>query len=226
LGVAITSRLLQDPDHKVYFSFHYSAEQAEQLTATHPNANAVQCDFTDADSVDSLIAKIGDMDLDLLINNAYTGKPVRALFHKLPAEEIRMEFEANILPTIRITQAAIDGFRKKKHGHIITILSNYLDHPPAGTSVYVAGKAYLEQLVYAWAHENAKFNIRSNAISPSFMQTGLTKDTDERIIEQMIGSSEAKRLLRPDEVAAAISDLLQASNTTNAANIILNPGKN
>ena len=35
----------------------------------------------------------------------------------------------------------------------------------------------------SWATEYSKFNITSNAVSPSLMRNNFTKDIDERILE-------------------------------------------
>lgn len=76
--------------------------------------------------------------------------------------------------------------------------------PPIGSSTYIANKAYLEKLTKVWAIENSKFNITSNSISPSFMQTKLTSEIDERIIEQIISNHPLKKLLTVDEVAETV----------------------
>ena len=75
-------------------------------------------------------------------------------------------------------------YKKKRKGKIITILTSFLlNSPPIGSSSYVANKAYLKSLTKSWANENIKFNVTSNTISPSFMQTNFTSDVDERIID-------------------------------------------
>ncbi|MNE75886.1 3-oxoacyl-[acyl-carrier-protein] reductase FabG1 [compost metagenome] len=101
-----------------------------------------------------------------------------------------------------------------------------LNTPPLGASSYVANKAYLGSLVKSWATENAKFNISSNAISPSFMQTNLTSDVDERIIEQIVNDHPLKKILTVEEVAESVLFLTNASSQINGVDIVLNAGTN
>jgi NAD(P)-dependent dehydrogenase (short-subunit alcohol dehydrogenase family) len=170
---------------------------------------------------------ISTLDLDILINNAFSGQPIKNHFHKIPVEDFTTEFQNNIIPTVEITQAVLTGFRKKKSGKIITVLTSFLlNTPPAGASVYVAVKAYLASLVKSWSVENSKFNIASNSISPSFMLSNLTKDVDERVIEQMIDSHPLKRLLSFEEVAEAVLFLSKASPQLNGVDIPINAGTN
>jgi 3-oxoacyl-[acyl-carrier protein] reductase len=227
LGEAITRLFAQDASNAVYFTYSNSRGSADKLSQQFPNATAIKCDFKNPSEVTSLTTEMATWDLDVLVNNAYSGTPIRTYFHKIPSADFAEEFNDNILPTIAITQAAITGFRKKKQGKVITILTSFLlNTPPIGASAYVAGKAYLGALVKSWATENAKFNIASNAVSPSFMQTGLTADTDERLIEQMAESHPLKKLLTVEEVAQTVLFLANASAQLNGADIVLNAASN
>jgi NAD(P)-dependent dehydrogenase (short-subunit alcohol dehydrogenase family) len=58
------------------------------------------------------------------------------------------------------------------------------------------------------------------------MQTPMTADTDERIIEQMQNEHPLKRLLNPAEVADIVAVLANASPHLNGVNIPLNAAKN
>jgi NAD(P)-dependent dehydrogenase (short-subunit alcohol dehydrogenase family) len=134
-------------------------------------------------------------------------------------------FAANVVPVIRITQGAIRHFRTKKAGKIINILTSYLvGTPPAGSAEYTANKAYLEALSRSWAAENARFNITSNNIYPSFMRTGLTADVDQRLIDIMERKHPLKRLLQPEEVAEAVHFLAGASQHINGVGIVMDAG--
>src|ERR1019366_7084787 len=122
-------------------------------------------------------------------------------------------------------QEAIKTFRKKKFGKIINIISSALvNKPPIGWSEYVANKSYLLAMSKAWAAECIKFNITSNSISPSFMLTNLTSDTDERVIEQMKEEHPLKRLLTTDEVAEAVVFFTKSSQQINGTNLVINAG--
>ena len=95
-----------------------------------------------------------------------------------------------------------------------------------GSSVYVANKAYLEQLTKIWAVENAKFNITSTSVSPELMQTHMTKDVDERIIFNIKENHPLKKLLTVEEVAETVFFLCYGSLHLNGVSLVMNSGVN
>jgi NAD(P)-dependent dehydrogenase (short-subunit alcohol dehydrogenase family) len=227
LGGAITRALAKDPGNTVYFTYCRSQEMAQRLTTDHPNTVVAKCDFRNNDDVERLVAAIQEYDPDILIHNAYTGDPIKSHFHKNAPEDFLEDFTNNVMPVIRITRAAIEVFRKKKRGKIITILTAYLYNvPPTGSSVYVSGKAYLEKLTKIWAAENARFNISSNSVSPAFLQTDLTAGVDQRLVDNIIETHPLKRLLTVEEVAEAVLYLVRCSPQTNGTDLLLNAAMN
>ncbi|WP_298222749.1 SDR family oxidoreductase [Flavobacterium sp.] len=227
LGEAITRNFAKDSSNKVYFTFNASDEKAKAIENDFPNAAGLRCNFKNAEDVVSLQSKLSELNLDVLINNAYSGEPIKTYFHKIDADVFATEFQDNLIPTIKITQAAIASFRKKKSGKIITVLTSFLlNTPPTGSAVYLANKAYLASLVKTWATENGKYNITSNSISPSFMLSGLTKDVDERVIEQMVENHPLKKLLTLQETADTVLFMASATSHMNGLDIVLNAGTN
>ena len=223
LGETITKTLAASSTNQVYFTYFNSITNASQIEKEFSNTKAFKCDFKNQSELDSLIEIIKELQIDALINNAYNGTPIKNYFHKIPFSDFSDEFQQNIMPTLKITQAVLTNFRKAKSGKVITVLTSFLiNSPPIGASSYVACKAYLSSMVKSWANENVKFNITSNSVSPSFMITGLTSDTDERIIEQMEQSHPLKRLLTTAEVAETIQFLISSSNQLNGVDIPIN----
>ena len=226
LGEAITRKLAADPNNKVFFTYHRSAAKATAIEAEFNNAKGIQADFTNQDSLGALIAAMAGMDLQALVNNAISSHVVNH-FHKIDTDYFTDSFAKNVAPTLAVTREAIKLFRKKKEGRIVTILtSGLINVPPMGWSEYNANKAYLASMVKTWAGENIAFNITSNAVSPSLMQTQLTSDMDERMMELAISSHPLKELLPPDDVAGAVSYLLQCSKHINGTNLVMNAGAN
>lgn len=222
LGKAIT-KLLATNENKVVFTYNSSIEKAKEIEAEFPSTIAIQCDFRNTEDVSRLMEIISEYGINILINNAYFGEPITKHFHKIPIEEFSKRFIENIIPTIKITQAAIAYFRKEKYGKIINILTSFLiNKPPAGSSVYVANKAYIEELSKSWAAENAIYNITSNSVSPSFMQTNFTNDVDERLIDNMISNHPLKKILTVEEVAESVEFFVKASQQINGVNLIIN----
>ena len=222
LGNAITRKLAEDINNFVYFTYNASQSNAGEITKEFSNSLSIKCDFSNSDEVNSLAEKLDQFKLDVLINNAYHGSYLKSHFHKTAPDDFLISFNINIIPVIKIAQSAINYFRKNKSGKIITILTSALiEAPPIGSSVYVSTKAYLKQLTKIWAAENVKFNITSNSISPSFLLTNLTKDIDERVIDQIRQNHPMQKLLTVDEVADNVKLMTNALYKKNGFDLIL-----
>jgi 3-oxoacyl-[acyl-carrier protein] reductase len=222
LGESITKALAKNDNDRIYFTYNRSIANAEAIEKEFPNTKGFPCNFEDPQSVEQLLEKMDQFNLQILINNAMTGFE-KNHFHKLSSDSFSAGFQKNILPVIQLTQKAILIFRKQKFGKIITVLSSaIINKPPIGWSEYVAQKNYLLSLSKSWAVENAKFNIVSNCVSPSFMKTALTSDTDERIVEELQKNHPLKSLLSTVEVAESIAFLAHAPQHINGTNSVLN----
>jgi 3-oxoacyl-[acyl-carrier protein] reductase len=227
LGEAISRKLVLLPQAEVTITYSSSEAKALALQREFPNLKAVKCNFADTGEIQHLLNLIAKDGLDVLVNNAHSTAINKLHFHKLGLEVFEKSFLHNILPTMSITQAAINVFRQKKYGRIITILSaSLLNKPPMGYSEYTATKAYLHSLTKSWATENAGFNITSNCVSPAFMQTKLTSDVDERIVEEMQNKHPLKKILSPVEVAEIVAFLCTTTQQLNGVNIPVNSADN
>jgi NAD(P)-dependent dehydrogenase (short-subunit alcohol dehydrogenase family) len=222
LGKAVVELLAADKTHTIYFTYNRHKDDAVALTNIFAGVHAIETDFTNDRHIDKLLENMDAMDLDVLINNAYAGKPQSTHFHKINANDFVSSFKNNLLPTIRITQKALLTFKKKKYGKIINVLTSYLlNLPPAGFSEYVGNKAYLHELSKVWNKEYAAYNITSNCIAPEYMQTNFA-DVDERIVDQMRSNHPLKKLLTPHESAEIICFLVQSSQQVNGVIIPVN----
>lgn len=225
LGKAIVETLAKEKQHNIYFTFNASAKEAAALEKKYSGVTSIKCDFTDEQQLEGLLNALPIMELDILVNNA-SGKFEQKHFHKVDPAHFSITFQRNILPVLRITQEVIKGFRKKKWGKIINIISSaVVNKPPVGWSAYAANKSYLLAMSKAWATENVGFNITSNAISPAFMKTSFTAAIDERLVEMMAQKHPLKKLLQPDEVAEAVLYFSNASQQVNGTHLVINAGE-
>lgn len=222
LGLAITHKLASDTSNFVNFTYCSSESSARVIEKSLPNSKAFHCDFSNEESVHKFIGNIDAMNLDGLVNNAVTGI-TKKHFHKIEPDEFLKSFSENVLSVIKISNRAIQTFRKKKFGRIVNILSTaIIDKPPIGWSEYAANKSYLLSLSNSWAAEYEKFNITSNCISPSFLLTDFHKDIDERIIEDIKSKSPGGVFLSTEDAAKAVSKLLASDSLVNGINMVIN----
>ena len=225
LGLEIFERMSK-AGHSIIFTYNESSEQANKNEIQYPNSKKIKCNFKDSESVDEFVKKIQDLDIDVLINNALP--MLNAVqFQKTAIDSLSESFNSTVIPVLKISQACITNFRKKKSGRIISILTAYLiNKPPIGYSEYVANKAYLQSMSKTWANENSKFGIIVNCISPSIMRTPLNKDVDERLLENLEMANPFRRLLTPSEVAEFVEFLISSSPHLNGCNFLINGGEN
>ena len=223
LGLSITKKFLE-AGNQVTFTYSSSKESAYKLTQESGNAVSSYCNFEDSKSVSGFISSVESQSFDLLVNNAWkSSRPTR--FAEIDHDLFLENFTTNLIGTIRITKKMLEIFKAKKSGKIITILSAYLEGtPPLGFSEYVASKGYLASLVKSWANENAKFNIASNAVSPSLFLSGMTKDVDQRVLDSIASSSPGGRLVTVEEIANFVISLVDLPNNISGENFLINGG--
>ena len=201
LGQSIVETLSKDPENFVFFTYNVSALNAEKISKGKDNVRAIKCDFTDNKELNGFIEQIKSFKIDVLVNNFYSwpkepilpGTFLNDHFHKIDSQLFIEEFKSNIIPTVLITQEAIKFFRSQKQGKILTTLTSFLNSPKIGSSIYISNKIILNHYV-VWAVENKKYNITSHYFSPSFMITGQTSKMDDRLIDQIMNSTDSKKL--------------------------------
>lgn len=226
LGKATVDLLLKD-GHQIYFSYLPTEEYtavAKEMEVTYANVKSIPLNFCEAESVDGFCEQIKEWNLDVLVNCTYVGKPQNTYFHKTAPEDFLKTFEINIIPTVKITQAAIERMKKKKFGKIINIITEaVLGLPPMGYTLYACNKAYLMKLSDVINKEYIRYNITSNCILPAYMQTSFAA-LDERILEQMQMEHPLKKILTVDEVAQTVKFFIDASQQVNGVKLLINAG--
>lgn len=226
LGKATVKLLVKD-GHQIYFSYLANetfTEVAKEMEAAYENVKAIPLNFCDEESVDSFCEQMAEWNIDVLVNCTYVGKPQTTYFHKIDSSEFLKAFQMNIIPTVKITQTAILGMKKRKFGKIINIITEaVMGLPPMGYTLYAANKAYLMELSNVWNKEYTRYNITSNCILPAYMQTKFA-EVDERILEQMVKEHPLKKLLSPEEVASTIKYFVDAPQHVNGVKLPINAG--
>jgi NAD(P)-dependent dehydrogenase (short-subunit alcohol dehydrogenase family) len=147
------------------------------------NAEAVQLDVTDSESVKAARAEIGSKTevLDVLINNAGIngGWPQSSLDAGI--DQFQKVIDTNLYGVVRVTQAFIDLLRKSAQPRIVNVSSSgcsltlhsdptwkYYDHKAA---VYTASKAALNMYTINLAYDLRDTSIKVNAVCPGFVAT-------------------------------------------------------
>ncbi len=222
LGKSLVEMLASKDKNKIFFTYCKSLDAAKEIETRFDNVKKVHLDFSNENHIENILKKIPVLNCDVLINNAYS-RLESLHFGKINYKNFEKSFKINVLTTLRITQAMINVFIPKKFGKIINILTSALiSNPNIGSSEYIANKAYLLSMNKSWATEYAKFNITSNAVSPSLMRNNFTKNIDERILEIAERKHPLNKFISEKEVCNTIEYIIESSQHLNGQNIVLN----
>jgi len=173
------------------------------LAAARPHvALTMQLDVTSADSFREFIAAVERElgPLDVLVNNAGI-MPTGAL---LDEEDRTVEriYAVNTLAMIRGTKLAARTMVRRGQGHIVNLASMAGEACLPGIASYCGSKAAVLAFTDAARAELAGTGVRLTAMLPAFVDTELTAGTSP------LGAPK----IRPEQVAAAIVDAVQAGH--------------
>lgn len=167
------------------------------------NAEAIQLDITDDESVKNARSEIGKKTkvLDILINNAgiYGGYPQTALDATI--DQFKATYDANVYGVVRVTQAFIDLLKKSPEPRIVNVSSSqgsitlhsdpaykYYDYKGV---VYLSSKSALNMFTVVLAYELKDTAFKINAVCPGYTKTdfnghrgpGSIEDAGKRIVK-------------------------------------------
>jgi len=146
--------------------------------------------------------------IDILVNNAgiTLGKPAL----EVTEAEWDKVMNINLKGAFFLTQLAGKQMIGHGGGKIVNVASVNALVAENNTAVYSVSKSGLVCLTRNLAREWARYGIRVNAIAPSYARTALTEPflQDEKIYGGILKGIPARRLVTPEEVAAAVLFLL------------------
>ena len=136
-----------------------------------PNVLVTRLDVTAEESIKSAIKEGIDTfgRIDVLLNNA--GYGAYGVLEATPLENIRRQFDTNVIGLLATTQAVIPHFRQNKSGTIINVSSvgGKLAFP-LGT-LYHGTKFAVEGLSDALSYEMEKIGVRVKIVEPGAIKT-------------------------------------------------------
>ncbi|MET7301363.1 3-hydroxybutyrate dehydrogenase [Embleya sp. NPDC005575] len=184
------------------------AADAAEAVADEIGGTAHGTDLADPVAVDALPARV-----DIVVNNA--GLQHVAPIQDFPTEWFTLIHKVMVEAPFRIVRRTLPHMYAQNWGRIVNISSVHGLRASAFKSAYVAAKHALEGLSKVAALEGAPFGVTSNCICPGYVRTPLTENqiaaqatthgihADDVIRDIMLDRSAIKRLIEPDEVAAA-----------------------
>lgn len=111
--------------------------------------------------------------IDVLVNNA--GIAIAAVMEEITLQDLRKQFETNVIAPVRMAQRVLPGMRERRRGRIINMssIAGKVAHPLMGP--YSGSKHALEAVSDALRLELAQFGIQVVLIEPGFIPTNINQ---------------------------------------------------
>ncbi len=154
-------------------------------------------------------------EFDVVVNNA--GIVRTAPFHKQSDADWSDMWRTNVMGAVHVTRAVLPFMRGRNWGRIVNVASTASLKGYAYVSAYTASKHALLGLTRALAAELVATGITVNAVCPGYTDTDIVRDAIDTIVAKTNRSEDDARagflnpqgrLIRPDEVAAAMAYLV------------------
>ncbi len=182
---------------------------AAEAVAGMAGGQAHEADLADRAAIDLLPSEV-----DVLVNNA--GLQHVAPLSEFPAERFELIQKVMVTAPFLLMRRVLPHMYGQGWGRIVNVSSVHGLRASAYKSAYVAAKHGLEGLSKVAAIEGAPHGVTSNCVAPGYVRTPLVEgqvraqaaahgiSEGDVLSEVMLARSPVKRLLEPEEVAAAV----------------------
>ena len=186
------------------------------------------CDVTNYNEIKTIINK--QPRIDILVNNA--GNNIPEHFTKVKTKNMEYLVKVNTIATFNIAQLCAIKMMKlknrKKVGGSIINMSSQMGHVGGPIrSVYNMNKWGLEGLTKGMAVDLAKYNIRVNAVAPTFVAVSMTKKflKNKKFKKETLNNIPLGRFAEMSEIASTVVFLASdAASMIHGTSILVDGG--
>ena len=186
------------------------------------------CDVTNYNEIKTIINK--QTRIDILVNNA--GNNIPEHFTKVKTKNMEYLVKVNTIATFNIAQLCAIKMMKlknrKKIGGSIINMSSQMGHVGGPIrSVYNMNKWGLEGLTKGMSVDLAKYNIRVNAVAPTFVVTPMTKKflKNKKFKKETLNNIPLGRFAEMSEIASTVVFLASdAASMIHGTSILVDGG--
>ncbi len=185
----------------------------------------VTLDVTEAASVDAGVRAFADAagGLDALVANA--GVHAAGLLATAKDEDLARLALTNVVGPMLCARAALPLFLSQRSGTLLFIGSVAASRPARGQAAYAATKASVETLARAICVEYARKGVRAICLRPGAVETDMLAATVAMAEDEVVARIPARRVAKPDEVAAmAVALLAEDASYVNGAVVDVDGG--
>jgi 3-oxoacyl-[acyl-carrier protein] reductase len=180
-----------------------AARVVEEIEGDGGAALAVPGDVSQAGGLDEAFAALEERfgPVLVLVNNA--GVRADDLALRIGDDEWSRVLDTNLSGAFRATRRALSAMLRARFGRIVNVASVVGPRANPGQANYAASKAGLIGMTRTVATEVARRGVTVNAVAPGLVETELTEDVAEQMVEEV----PARRAGLPEEVAACVTFL-------------------
>jgi 3-oxoacyl-[acyl-carrier protein] reductase len=164
----------------------------------------VRADVTDSASLDAAIAQVEAElgPIEVLVANAGITKDT--LLMRMSDEEFESVVNTNLNGVFRVLKRVTKSMLKAKFGRVILIGSVVGLLGSAGQVNYSATKSALVGIARSVTRELGGKNITANVVAPGFIDTDMTAELSEELVQNYKSKIPAGRFAAPSEVAKVV----------------------
>ncbi len=188
---------------------------AEALVAAGAEAVPIAADVTSYDDVRRMFAEAGPV--DILVNNAGNAgagndfSSMASPFWESDPSTWQAFIEVNLMGVLNCTHAALPGMAERRHGRIVTVISDAGRVGEGRLAVYSAAKAGAAGFMRAIAKAGGRHLITANAIALGTVRSGTQgAEADPAADARQLAAYAIRRFGVPEDVAGLV--LLLASD--------------
>jgi len=210
IGKAIVE-YMAELEGRVAFTYSSSSAAAESLKTEIEDKGGealhFRADASEQESAENVIKEVIDAwgKIDVLVNNA--GITRDNLLLRMKEEQWDEVLEVNLKSVFNYSKAVSKPMMRNRGGSVINISSVVGLSGNAGQSNYAASKAGMIGFSKSMAKEFASRNIRVNVIAPGYINTDMTGQLDEKVLNTIKDETPMGRPGEVDEVAHAVGFL-------------------
>jgi len=168
-----------------------SSRDGTDLAAASDRINSIELDVTSVEHIAALDAVLPER-LDGLVNNA--GIVVGGALEAVPIEELREQFDVNVIAQVAVTQAVLPRLRAS-HGRIVFIssISGLVASPMMGP--YAASKFAIEAIGDSLRMELRPWRIPVILVEPGQIDTDIWRNAQDQLETTVSAMSAEHRAL-------------------------------
>lgn len=217
IGRAVAMRLAREGHFVVVLARNAEeiGELEHEIDEAGGKALAIACDVTDEKQVNSAVEQvIRDFQrIDCLVNNAGIGIFKNA--EEFALDEWERVMDVNVKGTFLLTRAVLPHLKKARAGHIVGIASDVSKRTFASGSLYTASKYAQHAFFESLRREVRSLGIKVSVIYPGLVDTYFHGDAQ--------GELKQAQYLHPNDIAAAVSYILEAPPHVLVDELMLHP---